>query len=116
MCGSAASEVQCIYQCIIDQSNWSGPFSLVFMTLDWEFRSRGFESVSRPSTDILALHLFHIYVDSCLLGARSSLIGRVVRGEAVCEVTVPVLGESMSDGTEFPSFGPIVCVSGVLIH
>ena len=36
-CGSAASEVQCIYiyiGCITDQSNWSGPFSLVVMTPD----------------------------------------------------------------------------------
>ena len=37
----------------------------------------------------------------------------VVRGEAICDAPVP--RESVSDGSQVPSFGPLVCVTGVLI-
>ena len=42
--------------CIIDQSNWSGPFSLVVMTPDFE--GRGFKHRSEHSTGNFYLQVY----------------------------------------------------------
>ena len=49
-------------------------------------------------------------------GTMFSWEAGVVRGEAICDIPVPVPGESVSDGSQVPSFGPLMCVTGVLIH
>ena len=43
---------------INDQSNWSGPFSLVVMTLDYRSRGTWFDPRSRHSTGIFSLHVY----------------------------------------------------------
>ena len=44
--------------CISDQSNWSGPFSLVVMTHDFESEGRVFKSRSGHSTGSFYLQLY----------------------------------------------------------
>ena len=43
--------------CIIDQFNWSGLFSLVVMTPDFESDDRGFQPRSGNSTGIVSLQV-----------------------------------------------------------
>ena len=44
--------------CINDQSNWSGPFSLVVMTPDFESEDRGFKPRLGHSTGNFSLHVY----------------------------------------------------------
>ena len=52
--------------CINDQSNWSGPFSLVVMTLDYRSRGTWFDPRSGHSTGIFSLQ---VYFSSTTFGA-----------------------------------------------
>ena len=60
------SEVQIIDICvniiiigiIIDQSNWSGPFSLVVMMLDYRSRGTWFDPLSGHPTGIFSLQVY----------------------------------------------------------
>ena len=52
---------------INDQSNWSGPFSLVVMTLDYRSRGTWFDPQSGHSTGIFSLQVyFSSYYISCV--------------------------------------------------
>ena len=44
--------------CITDQSNWSGPFSLVVMMPDFESEGRGFKPRSGHSTGHFSLQVY----------------------------------------------------------
>ena len=46
---------------INDQSNWSGPFSLVVMTLDYRSRGTWFDPRSGHSTGIFSLQVYFSY-------------------------------------------------------
>ena len=64
MCSSAAKRsINNQYVCkyigrINDQSNWSGPFSLVVMTLDYRSRGTWFDPRSVHSTGIFSLQVY----------------------------------------------------------
>ena len=70
-CSSAAkrstnNQYVCKYiGCINDQSNWSGPFSLVVMTLDYRSRGTWFDPRSGHSTEIFSLHVYFSSYYSC---------------------------------------------------
>ena len=51
--------------CIIDQSIWSGPFSLVVMTLDYRSRGTQFDPWLEHSTGIFSLHVCFSSYYSC---------------------------------------------------
>ena len=58
-CSSAAIGVQMIYVgCIIDQFNWSGPFSRVVIAPDFESEGHGFKPRSGHSTGNISLHVY----------------------------------------------------------
>ena len=73
-CSSAAkrstnSQYVCKYiGCINDQSNWSGPFSLVVRTLDYRSRGTWFDPRSGHSEGIFSLQVyFSSYYIWCLV-------------------------------------------------
>ena len=67
---------------INDQSNWSGPFSLVIMTLDYRSRGTWFDSRSGHSTGIFSLEVYFSSYYTKLL----TVIGLTTM-HAVCHIT-----------------------------
>ena len=81
-----------------DQSNWSGPFSLVVMTLDYRSRGTWFDPRSGHSMGIFSLQVYFSSYYNCGGSVESHLIfvlaGFMVQATLLrtCQIVYPLLG------------------------